>query len=226
MPSSYQLKISLTSPQLEGLNHANSYIAVAKPSEGGNPTVVWQSIRPNKAISMTWEEQYGIYASESRVSAGATIDSVSSTDGMAVKGKGYRLLPSGVFVGPEGELSPNSYHAKNLYSEPNQSLIMGLYQPAEVGSTLIPGNPVSYAPVGRGAEAIMTPYTTLYVWTQSEVKSKTFLTEVVSAKTKVVFGGSVTSVELEYESEEGIFVVKGGKTQAGLTVETFVPVTN
>lgn len=225
MASSYQLKIELTPPQLEAFYAAGSQIAIAKSGEAGIPTVVWQSLRPNKTLVMTWEEKYGIYASESKVSAGATIESFSSTEGDAVKGKGYTLRPSGVFVGPEGEKSPGSYFAKNAYSLENQSLIMGLYQTAELGNgTPLPGNPVSFATVPHAGEAIMTPFTTLYVWIQSSVRSSTVVTEVTNPKTKVVFGGATTGVELIFNSGEGEFEIKGGKAVEGLELETFSPV--
>jgi len=226
MASSYSLKIELTPAQLENFYAAGSQIAIAKASaEGGSPNVVWQSLRPNKTLVMTWEEKYGIYATETLLKGGALIESLSTTDGDALKGKGYTLRPSGVFAGPEGERSPGSYFAKNLYSNANESLGMGLFQKAELGSgSALPGNPVSYAMIPRAGEAVMTPFTTLYVWIQSSVQGGSVVTEVTNPQTSVKFGGTTTGVELVFNSTQGVFEIKSGSPAEGLELETFVPV--
>lgn len=214
MASSYALKIALTRAQLEGFYESKSRIAVAKSSEGDDARVIWQALRPIQFIEMTWEEHYGIYASETEASHGAVIESLAWQDD-AAKGKRYTLEPSGIFSVPEAAKSAHSYYAKNLFSEPNQTLLMGLYQAATLGGVLLPGKPISYASIPRAGEAMMTPYTNIYVWLESEVLGGTVVTEITNPRTKVKFGGGLSDVELEYNSADGEFVIKDSKAASG-----------
>ena len=66
MPA-YELNMSFTNEQLQTLYLTGSNVIVAKPTGGLAPNVAWQVIRPLQANSLTWEEQYGVYASTAKV---------------------------------------------------------------------------------------------------------------------------------------------------------------
>ncbi len=70
----------------------------------------------------------------------------------------------------------------------------------------------------------MTPYTTIYLWVQSEVESNTVLTVVTSPMTKVRFGGDATQFALDYDPTKGTFIPgKSAELPPGITLEHHDP---
>lgn len=217
MGESYKLNIALTPEQLDLL--AGSQIAIAK-SGAEKPNVVWQALRPIEELTMTWEENYGIYATETELKGGAKIVSTARVKGDAINGEEYALVKNGFFVPQQNVGDPSSYFGRNQYTE-ETPMGFGLTQTAELtgSGTALPPNPISYASVLPGNLATMTPFTTLYVWIQSSVLGGSVVTQVTSPQLVVPYGGGVNEHELIYK--KGKFEFKG-KT-SGLTVETFEP---
>lgn len=223
MASPYQLTIELTSKQLDAFGETESRIAIAKTEGGSSPSVVWQSLRPIEELTMTWEENYGIYATETEMKGGAKIVSTARTKGNAVKGEEYALAKNGFFVAQENPGNPGSYYATNLYTSNERPMGFGLTQAAETSAGgALPVNPISYAPVLPLSKAAMTPHTTLNIWLQSSVLGGSVVTEITGPQTKLEFGGKNTEYSLIYNN--GKFEAKGGKAVEGLSVETFEPV--
>jgi hypothetical protein len=222
MGESYKLNITLTPEQLKSFGAEQSQIAIAKTGAGSNPQILWQSIRPIEELSVSWEENYGIYATESQMVAGATIVSAARTEGAAINGEEYALNKLGFFV-PEGRKgNPASYYARNGYTEHGVLMGFGLTQTAALGNgTKLPPNPVSYAAVIPGSLATMTPATTLYVWTQSLVKGGSVVTEITGPQLEVPFGNGIYEQSLVYG--ETMFEFANPKVAKELGIETFVP---
>ena len=70
----------------------------------------------------------------------------------------------------------------------------------------------------------MTPFTTIYLWVQSQVQSNSVVTLVTSPMTKVTFGGSVTHISLAYDPQTGTFISqeKAGLAE-GLVLDQIAP---
>jgi hypothetical protein len=117
-------------------------------------------------------------------------------------------------------------HYDNLPPKPDPSgkgyLTFGLFQDAVVNGAKKEGHAVSAAPVLYKSTATMTPYTTVYLWTQSQVKSNTVNTNVTAPMTRVVFGGAVSEVALKYDAESGMFV-PADKLAEGVALEEHLP---
>ncbi len=222
----YSLTADISDKQLGFLTNSHQSVVVAKPTgeEGkeGNPIVAWQVFRPMENNSLQWEEEYGIYASSTTLTNGAVLDQFSKTGpGAAADGKLYKIEESGGFSTPGETREAGTYYAENLFSKALESLTVGLFQTATVNGKRIDGNAISAAPVPRRNAAEMTPYTTLYIWTQASIVSNTVLTEVTSPRLEVVFGGPTTDVTVHYDSDQGGFVV--GPQNKGVTSHLLVP---
>jgi hypothetical protein len=206
MPT-YTLRTAFTQQDLERFYATGTNIVVAKPNGGGAPNVAWIVFRPLIDNSMTWTDEYGIYASNTDLIAGAVLSQMSKTGYPAEPAKMYELAPAGAFVGPGSNTPAGSYTALNSYDNlPKGYLTFGLYQRAEVNGSRVDANAVSAAPVLYGSTAQITPFTTVYLWTQSSVVGNSVITTVTSEQTIVTFGGSVTQVSLRYDATTGKFV--------------------
>jgi hypothetical protein len=218
----YTLNIDLTKEQVDTFHLTGQNVVIAKPTQGGASNVAWQVFRPLEGNHVKWEEQYGIYASTAKIENGAELTQLSQTPYPAMASKTYPFLPSGTFGPPAGNGGKGTYYSANSYAE-LQYLTFGLFQAASVNGTKVPGNAISAAPVLLGADVEMTPYTTLYVWLQSQVLSNTVVTRVSTPKTEVVFGASATEISLSYDNA-GHFVPQADlELPEGAAVSTQIP---
>ncbi|MEZ4811863.1 MAG: hypothetical protein R2819_16015 [Allomuricauda sp.] len=210
----YELKVGFTQEQLNVLYETGTNVIVAKPTGGGTPNVAWQVFKALQANTLNWTEEYGIYASTSEVTNGAKLTQLSSVPVGASMNKLYTMEPSGAISGPVSGGAPDSFALLNKYSEKSY-LTAGLFQDANVNGTDIIGNATSAAPVILASTATMTPFTTLYIWLQSQVISNTVVTTVTSPMTKLLFGGGINDISVAYDSKTGKFI-SAGKTKAEL----------
>ena len=212
MPA-YELNMSFTNEQLQTLYLTGSNVIVAKPTGGLAPNVAWQVIRPLQANSLTWEEQYGVYASTAKVTNGAVLTQLSSTGIPAIPNKIYTLQPSGGMSNPASGGTPDAFSLLNNYVTDQGYITVGLYQDATVNGTSILGNALSAAPVLYQSTAVMTPFTTVYIWIQSQVKSNCVVTMVTSPMTQLKFGGGVSTISVAYDPSSGTFIPTGSNAK-------------
>jgi hypothetical protein len=205
--STFSISTGFTQQDLERFYASGTNVIVAKPTGGSQPNVAWIVFRPLISNSLTWEENYGIYASNVDVQNGATLTQMSATPYPAVASMLYAMQATGAITGPNSGGSPNAYSIINLYNNlPKGYLTMGLYQNANVDGTQIVGNAVSAAAVLYQSTATMTPMTTVYLWLQSQVVSNTVVTTVTSPMTRVTLSGSSPAAALVYNATTGTFI--------------------
>ncbi len=208
----FSLSLSFEERDLQNIEDTDSKVVIAKPSESDDPNVAWLTFDPFPSNQVVWEEKYGIYASTAEIQNGAQLTQLASTGVPAAPDKIYTLLPAAYFSPPEGVGSKNAFTAINAFDNlpAPANLTFGLYQDANVNGVDILGNAVSAAPVLFNSTAIMTPYTTVFVWIQSQIASNTVCTIVTSPLTQVTFGGEVDTVSLAYNPLGGNFIPTAG----------------
>lgn len=218
----YTLKLNISTADLNVIKTAQLNIILAKPVSSGSPNVAWQVFDPFEGNIVTWTEEYGLYASNTAISNGATIAKMS-TVALANDAAYYPFSSSATFTGPmTGVGSPpaNSYMIRDdMPSSQYPSLVFGLMQSATINGVPAPSRPLNAVTVLSQFTATFTPYTTVYVWLQANLASETVVTQVVGNQTKVTFGGTVNSVSLTFNASTGTFVQDpAAKTQqASLT---------
>ena len=210
MPS-YRLQLLIDPKDLPIVKTAGQRITLAKPVSAASPNVIWQSIDPFTSTEISWEEQYGIYCSTVAVSDGATITKMSETEIPAQDGSYYSFTPATVFNGPMSGGSPpvarGSYKAINdvPYSA-YPVLTFGLTQTAMINQQPADRKPISATSVLATQSALMTPFTNIYVWLQSNFKSETIITQITGNHSVAKFGGAVDNITLKYDPNLGVFV--------------------
>jgi len=201
----FKLEMAFNNNQLDVIAETNTKVIVAKPTAGDSPNVAWQAFDPMNNNTLTWEEQYGIYVSTSKIANGVKLEKLSSTGIPAAEHKLYTLQESGAISDPSDGGMAGSFSLLNSYSK-QDVMTVGLYQDATVNGTAIAGNAISAAGVMLASTAKMTPFTLLYIWLQSEVESNTVVTMVTSPMTPLKFGGSVTHLSTSYDTKSGKFL--------------------
>ncbi|WP_046244120.1 hypothetical protein [Hymenobacter terrenus] len=205
----FSLNVAFTNEQLQILYATGTNVIIAKPTQGGSPNVAWLAFKALNANTISWAEEYGIYASTSAVQNGAVLTQLSSVPVPAADNKLYSLELSGVITGPDSGGQAGSFSLLNQYANAPY-MTVGLYQNANVNGTDILNNAVSAAPVLLQSTASMTPFTTVYIWLQSQVKGNSVVTNVTSPMTALKFGGKVDSISVAYDSTSGKFLPASG----------------
>lgn len=203
--SQFNLKIAFTSEQLGILYATGTNVIIAKSSDGRPSSVAWQVFKPMQANTVSWKEEYGIYASTAPIRNGAVLSQLTNTPIGIEKGKQYILQNYGAISGPHDGGFPNAFIFSNQYAG-MPYMTAGLYQNALVNGIDVTNNAISATPVLMQSNAIMAPNTTIYIWLQSQVVSNSVVTMVTSPMTELKFGGSVTDISVTYDSASGKFV--------------------
>lgn len=215
----FTLKTAFTNDQLALLYATGTNVVVAKPTGGSQPNVAWQVFKPMASNTLKWGEEYGLYASTTAVTNGAVLSQLSSVPVGARDKMLYTLEPNAIITGPvsSGGGSEGTFALNNKFAE-KPYMTVGLFQNANVNGTEIIGNALSAAPVLLQSTAFMTPFTTVYIWLQSQVVSNTVVTTVTSPMTKLTYGGGINDISVAYDSASGYFVP--APKQTALSKET------
>lgn len=201
----FNLKTAFTQEQLGIFYATGTNVIVGKSSDGRQPSVAWQVFRPMQANTLSWKEEYGIYASTSDIKNGTILRQLSSTPIGSQLGGQYTLQSYGNITGPSGGGSQNAFLISNQYGD-RPYMTTGLYQNAAVNGGHETGNAISANRIPMQSNLMMTPSTTLFIWLQSQVVSNSVVTNVTSPMTELKFGGNVTDISITYDSNTGRFV--------------------
>ncbi|MVN78092.1 hypothetical protein GO988_17315 [Hymenobacter sp. HMF4947] len=216
----YTLTIDLTKEQVEMLHANGDKIVLAKPSTAGQtPDVAWLAFNGLPKNVVSWEENYGVYASTSAITNGATLDQLSASPMPATIATVYELDAAGIINGPTklpGQ--PGAFGLHNLYENvaPGTPMTVGLFQNATIGAQQVTGNAVSAAPVMQGQTAEMTPYTHVYIWTQAQIVGNSVVTVISGNRTELQFGGDTTDLTVTYDSSTATFNVVSSHSPAAI----------
>lgn len=206
----YRLQLQIDPADLAIIRGSGQRITLAKPvSADSSPNVVWLSIDPFESTDVEWSEEYGIYASTVAVVQGATISKLSETGIGAQDGANYSFTSAAVFNGPfpGGGVPAGSYGARNDMPSSNYPLLtFGLTQSALINTVPQSRKPISATPVLATQQAVMTPFSSVYIWLQSQFTSETIITTITGRSAKAVFGDGVTDIGLKYDATIGAFL--------------------
>lgn len=203
MPT-YTLNIDFPKQDLDTLYKAGEKVTLVKQSANGQP-VAWVSFYPFENNTVTWEENYALYASTTQIEGGATIQKMS--DEMAQEQMMYSFQ-SGNFGTP----APSSQLGEGQYGVDNQTpiaqangLTFGLAQSVQVNGTAYPNKPINADWVPSRHVATFVPYETIKVFMNNNIDDGMVVTEVFSPSLTLTFGGSTTELTANYNASTGGF---------------------
>lgn len=171
----------------------------------GNPNFVWTTFHPFEANNLTWKENYWFYASREQNQGVINTKTNAQTTQIIQEDQLYALEKGEIF-GPQKGGSQGQFTLQNRL-EGFPSMTIGLLQGVSVNGSeeikAISANDVLYQ-----STISESPLNTIYIWVQSDLKSKLVENNVTSPKTKIAFGGAVTEVTVKYNPAEGNFLIE------------------
>jgi hypothetical protein len=207
MAVTYTLDLKIDANSLHIFRTVNMKIVLAKLVGGGNPNVIWGVFEPFETNKVEWTEEFGLYASPTKIENGAEIHKYSEVF-PAQDAAYYSFNPDYTFSGPftgsgasgVGQLKVNNHMPKDPYS----TLTFGLEQKVTLNGTVIDAHPINIVPADSSITFI--PLKTIFVWTQNFLTSGTVITQIYSKRTSVTFGESKISQTLAYDPQTGGFL--------------------
>jgi hypothetical protein len=205
----YSLTMSFTNADLERIHASASNVVVSKPLIDGAANVAWIVYAPFPKNFLSWDEQYGIYASNAEIANGTPLIQNALTDPAQV-GLSYTMSATAAITGPATGGTPGAFSILNGYTNPDKGyLTFGLTQGATVNSETRPPSALSAAMIMLNSTAVMIPDSAVYLWLQPNLSSNTVVTTVTSPTTKILLSATSPSANLKYDSHSGTFITDG-----------------
>lgn len=200
--SSYELIVQIDSADVKEINAAKQVVTIVKEVGGssGEP-VAWVAFSPFENNDVSWEEQYGVYASTSQVENGATITKTSAVN-PATSEVSYPFQ-NGTFGSPIPGGPANSYGIANQYS---QQFTFGMAQSVTANGSKFDASPLNAVPVLSNEDATFTPIEKIKVFLHAHFNNGVIITNITSKALEVDLTNS-PKVTIKYDKASGKFVM-------------------
>ena len=200
--AAYNLTIQLSNEDVHTINAAQQKIVIVKQVGGssGSP-VAWVTFSPFENNLVSWEQEYGVYASTTQVQAGATIQKTSAVN-PATSGVIYPF-ETGSFGDPTGNAGTNNYGVENEYS---QQFTFGMAQSVTANGSKYDAAALNAVPVLSNEQAIFTPIEIVSVFLHAQFNNGVIISNITSNALDVDLT-SEPSVTIHYDSSQGKFIM-------------------
>lgn len=201
MPT-FTLQVNIDPSWVSQIVQAQQNLIVTKQSAAqGGQTVAWLAFSPYQSNTISWQDTYYVYTSQTLLQAGATITQLASTQAAPQTAYSFQ---SNVFTvaTPYSQLSASQYEIINQSGQP---LVFGLAQGATLNGNALSSSPIFAATVLNNQWLDMTPLDTVSVFLQGNVNSAMCLGTVTGKSCQVNFGNGVSSQTINFNSGLGGF---------------------
>ncbi|KQW02825.1 hypothetical protein [Rhizobacter sp. Root1221] len=202
--SQYQLNIGFLQADLNTLLAANELVTIVKQtSAGGAPTIAWVTFSPFLTNSVTWEDEYTLYASNTAIEGNATIEMMSQTAAAETQ---RLIFSSGSFQGAQpGVTLPGDTYGVLNGDTGVPALTFGLAQQANVSGNAVPSSPINAQLVPMQQNAAFTPLDVIQVFMQSNTSNGMVLSNVTGPAITLTFGDGINELAIQYDASVGGF---------------------
>jgi len=203
--TTYTLNISFDKSGLDSIHAAQEKVTITKAtgSTVGSSPVVWICFKPGLNNTITWQENYGLYSSNTQVQSGATISIESTADNAQIGDLRYPFNASYYFGPPITDTSaPATY---SLVNHSGSTFTFGLLQQVTVNGTTT-SEIINAASVPNGQNADFSPQVILNVSVSATLNNGVVVTNLSNIPYTVVYNPSATSHSITYQSLTNIFI--------------------
>ena len=207
----YQLQIEIDQAGVQNINSTGQSVTIVKSItsslSGGNLPVAWLTFSPLESNIVTWQENYGLYASTTQAQAGATIAMTSQSSGTVQAGWLY-TFENGIFSGATGVGSTfNVDNQDNAYS-----FSFGLSQQAIVNNVPVMA-PLNCVPVPYNEDASFTPIESLSIFLSSYSNNGVVISQVAGNALAVTLTSQNPTAQIGFNDSNNTFFLNSSSAQ-------------
>ena len=198
----FSLQINMDPSWVSQVVQAGQQIVITKQVAGNSGTsLAWVSFSPYQSNTVSWQDNYAVYTSQTLVQSGATISQLASMAAVPQTAYGFSDNVFSVAT-PMSTLGASQYEIRNQSGLP---LTFGLAQAATLNGAQISSTPIFAATVLSGQWLDMTPFDTVTVFLQSNVSNAMCLGTVTGPSCTVTFGGGAAAQTINFVPNLGGF---------------------
>lgn len=203
----YKLDINIDSQGLHTIQAAGQVVTLVKSvGGGGNMPVAWLSFHPMQSNTLTWTNQYSVYASSTKIQANARI--VSQSTQLATGGSTYTFSGGQFDYGKSNGLTIVQYGVENqdadFLVDGMAMITSGLYQGAVVNGGA-KSSPLNAVEVPYNESGTFTPKEVVQVFV-SNYQDNGMVISSVTSKSLTVDLTSSPSQTIHYDDHSNQFV--------------------
>jgi hypothetical protein len=203
MPA-YQLNINFSQTDLASIRAAGKRVIITKQTYASSgPKVAWLAFLPQANNTVSWQDQYTMYASRSELQNGTTIQMMSQAPAQETK-----YLPfnsSGLFGAAAAATLPlNCYGVQNGYHS-RSTLVFGLAQKATVNGAVFLDSPTNAGIVFQNQSESFSPLDALSILVHADVQNGMVISSMTSPELRVTFDAGSSEHTITYDATIGGF---------------------
>lgn len=208
----YQLNIAIDNAGLHQIYAAGQAVTIVKsvvtsPLASGNLPIGWINFQPLEENSITWMENYSIYATTTALNAGATIVQTSATAPGIQTGWMY-TFKQGQFTGAAG----GGAKTFNMTNQQGGMFNFGLAQQAMVNN--VPVNaPLNAVPVLNNETASFTPEEKVSIFLSNSVNNGVVLSQVAGSALSVTLTSQSPAANIGFTDSNNTFHLQTSQSQ-------------
>jgi hypothetical protein len=208
----YQLNIAIDSKGLAQIYAASQWVTlvksvVANPLQSGNLPIAWVSFQPFQQNSITWIENYNLYATTTQLTAGATIVQTSVTGAPVLTGWTYTFA-QGQFTGAQGGAAGTF----NMTNQQQGMYSFGLAQQAVVNNVPVIA-PLNAVPVLNNESASFTPQENVSIFLSMISNNGVVLSQVASNALTVTLTSQSATANIGFTDSSNTFYLLASAQQ-------------
>ena len=206
--TTYSLKFSIDGQGLQQMMGMSISISrTVKASGGNNMETAWISFQPAMQSTVSWAEDYYIYASTSPAQPGAVISLASTTNSPVQSNQLYTFDQRAVFSSSSAQTG-GAFEVSNQQS-PSQNWTMGLAQSAHVNGAMKQLAALNAMDVPYATNASFTPTENVSIWLSSFTTDGTVIAQTSGGALAVSLNPKQTTANIGFDNSMNSFVLKG-----------------
>jgi hypothetical protein len=201
--ANYQLNIQIATQDVQTINAAGQKVAIVKSvgNSSGTP-VIWVGFAPFENNQVSWQNQYGVYASSTQVQNGATIFKTSAVN--PASANVYYPFVNGTFNPPTTPGGGNNtYGITNSYSQP---FTFGMAQSVTANGNAFEASPLNAVPVLSNQNALFTPIERVKVFLFANFDNGVIISNITSNALEVDLT-QIANRTIKYDQASGTFLM-------------------
>jgi hypothetical protein len=212
--TTYMLGIQIDDEGLNTINGNGQSVCLAKKvgtaeTASNNQPTVWVKFSPGEDNKVTWDENYRLYASASKILDGAQISTESKTKDVVSLGYLYNFNKDNYFDGPVSG-KPRYYSVKNGSNWTiggQRKVSSGLYQVGKVtgGSDEKAEGPLNVCYIPYNETGAFGPEETVYIWAEVMEDTGIVKEDVTTGVLAVTYAAGETDKTVHYDDKDNVF---------------------
>lgn len=195
----YQLDIQISADAVRAINQAGQKVTLVKSAQQKARQIAWVTFDPMQNNTVSWTEEYGLYATTTQLEEGAVIRQTANTTTPIQLNWVYTFAENVFDGGQRNKDADGAFYLTNADGKPNLSF--GLTQTVNVQGTVV-NAPLNAVHVLNGQHASFTPIETVSIYLSdiedngvviSDIASDALVVELTSANNTATIGFNAES---------------------------------